>query len=56
MLLSDVLPPGDAVDDAHACPRSNGRTGEYKNFVFRERCDLSGLQCVDVLAWSRSDT
>jgi len=31
---------------------SNGRPGEYKNFTFRERCDLPGLQCVDVLAWT----
>jgi hypothetical protein len=30
----------------------NGRPGEYKNFSFRERCDYSGLQCVDLLAWS----
>lgn len=32
---------------------ASGRAGEYKNFTFRERCDLPGLQCVDALAWTR---
>lgn len=29
----------------------SGGTGEYKNYAFRCRCDLPGLQCADMLAW-----
>ena len=28
-----------------------GSAGDYVNYGFRNRCDLPGLQCVDMLAW-----
>jgi uncharacterized protein DUF3800 len=55
----DFMKPNDprrkeieaVMDQQEDAAEAAGYPGEFKNFGFRERCEIPGLQCVDVLAW-----
>jgi Protein of unknown function (DUF3800) len=41
-----------AIDQAEQAATDAGFAGEFKNFTFRPRENIPGLQCSDVLAWT----
>lgn len=42
----------DLMDQAEDAASRRGESGEFTNWGFRRRCDIPGLQCVDVIAWA----
>ena len=55
----DFMNPKDArrkeieevMEQAEYVAIKDGHPGEFKNYSFRERCSIPGLQCVDMLGW-----
>ncbi len=44
------------MDQAEAEATEHGHRGQYTNFSFRDRKDIPGLQCVDLMAWLHYQT
>lgn len=40
------------MEEAEEVATHSGHLGRFKNYGFRDRCDLAALQCTDILAWT----